>query len=194
MGRRPKSVAQKTLEFLQSLGQDTSQIEGIVENVRDYRDLDAVQEKIYWQSNSNTTFLKKWSRHSIFKICEQCDSPFATNYRGVAYCSTSCGAKAFSYLTKMPWEYTKKAYLKSLEERWREYEPPMVVDPDFLATLEFIYLEIQKVRAQERKDPLNLPDQPKAEEEFFDDLPLGELGDTTELNPFEWDLEDFLID
>ena len=94
----------------------------------------------------------------------------------------------------MPWEYTKKAYLKSLEERWKEYEPPMVVDPDFLATLEFIYLEIQKVRARARKDPLNLPDEPKAEEEVFDDLSLGELGDTTELNPFEWDLEDFLID
>lgn len=157
MGRRAKSVTEKTLDFLKSLGADTSEVEGPLENVRTYKDLDTVKERIYWQANSNTTFLKKWSRTALFKICDACGREFASNYHGVAYCSSSCGAKAFMALTKMPWEYTKVAYSKSLEEKWKEYEPPMVVDPDFLATLEYIYLKLQDLR-KEGKIVLPLPE------------------------------------
>lgn len=195
MGRKAKSVAEKTLDFLKSLGQDTSEIEGVLENVRDYTDLNVIQEHLYWQSNSNTTFLKKWSKTALFKQCDQCNRTFATNYHGVAYCSIACGAKMFAHTTKMPWEYTKKAYSKSLEERWGSYEPPMVVDPDFLETLEFVYLAIQKSR-ENPKTALNLPDRPNEKEpedvfDFYLNEPPGTMRsifDDEGLADFEFDL------
>lgn len=195
MGRRAKSVTEKTLEFLKSLGADTSGIEGVLENVRDYKDLDFVQEKMYWQANANTTFLKKWSRNSLFKKCDQCGREFATNYHGVAYCSSSCGAKAFMKATKMPWEYTRKAYMKPLEEKWKEYEPPMVVDPDFLATLEYIYLQLRELRkTNQNQEYQNLPDIPPLEEEDnFEFFSLDSTNPSTPPTLDEFELEDFSI-
>jgi len=197
MGRRAKSVTEKTLDFLKGLNVDTSQIEGLLENVRDYKDLDFVSDKIYWQSNSNTTFLRKWSRSALFKTCDQCGKQYATNYHGVAYCSTSCGAKAFSSMTKMPWSYTKKAYTRSLEEKWKEYEPPQVVDPDFLKTLEYIYLELQKAISEGKtRIYQDLPDTPQEESFEGEILPNSQVVDrhsldTTLQDLFEFDLEDF---
>ncbi len=198
MGRRAKSTTDKTLDFLKSVGMDTSKIEGLLENVRDYRDLDFISEKVYWQANSNATFLKKWSRVALFKTCDHCGKQFATNYHGVAYCSTSCGAKAFTAMTKMPWKYTRKAYSKSLEEKWKEYEPPQTVDADFLATLEYIYLELQKA-IQEGKTQVyqSLPDTPD-ESDPFENEELGgfsledlELSEPNQIEFDEFQMEDF---
>lgn len=191
MGRRAKSTTEKTLDFLKKLGADTSAIEGVLENVREYKDLNFVQEQLYWQSNSNTTFLKKWSRSALFKNCDQCGKEFATNYHGVAYCSSSCGAKAFMAMTKMPWEYTRKAYSRPLEDKWKEYEPPMVVDPDFLATLEFIYEKLKELReTSQTKEYQNLPDQPP--EDILDVFDFfAQTDDTIVEGQDEFDLEDF---
>lgn len=189
-GRPKKSAQEKILELLQKNGVETKNF-----GVNTPEDLNYLQEVQEWRGVSAVNFLAKWYKVAIVKKCEHCEEVFATNYKSVAYCSPSCTAKAFMDMTKMPWSFTKEAYTRPLAERWQGYEPPQVVDPDLIKTLEFLYLKLKEIhqdqKVEEEYVELVLQNEQTKDEEAHTNphpLPAAQVPDDLEVFFSDFDL------
>jgi hypothetical protein len=136
---------EKFAKLAASMGVDFKVDDNAVEAELDHRR----KVPAYHEAEALLQALEKPATHTI-KMCKRCGEPFGTNYRGVAYCSDTCRAKALAQIG-IRWDWKK-----SPEERWGG-EPPSVLSPQLVKLLQTFFSAHQQrcEEYEECEDPLS---------------------------------------
>lgn len=124
--KRTARAMEKFLAQAANAGYDMSKFHSQTQKERVVQEAETAATKQlprYYEAEGLLLFLEQPSRFMV-KVCKrtECQEPFGTNYRSVAYCSDNCRAKDLMKIG-IRWDPTK-----SPEDRWRG-EPPLILPP-----------------------------------------------------------------
>lgn len=165
--RQAKKV-DRNLEKLMALLAQTGHVkEEEIEEIKSNVPLS--QQAISRQAEAVLLFLESPAKFTT-KLCKrfECQQPFGTNYRGVAYCSDNCRARSIEEQLGIKWNWFKPE-----EQRWGG-EPPLVIPPAALQKLQtFVefFASIPHIQTQIE----NPPDQVFRPEDLDEPEPYLEL-------------------
>lgn len=178
-----RKQAQPDMAFLAALLKEHQEKTGqsVVEDVDTYvKTVASVDEEVSLLKRHNAMsqtegiLLQQHYRHGVeFKKCEHCGSVFQTNYCYWKYCSPVCRETAIQQRMGLTVQQMRELKNRAAATSQWEYEPPLVLSPETVDTLEaycrwfLANLETIRNSAKETESLLLLPDHAEEDDLTF---------------------------